>query len=87
MTGYYVVGTTVLTIPVAFLLAVALRSVGRLRAFFWRSSSCGWCLDVIASVLFVSVVHPDAGVMRLLPLPFGWAEQNWYQEPDLLSLR
>ena len=82
VTGYYVVGTTVLTIPVAFLLAVALRSVGRLRGFFSAVFFMPVMLStVIASVLFVSVVHPDGGVMRLLPLPFGWAEQNWYQEP------
>lgn len=85
VTIYYVGGTTLVTIPLAFLLAVALRAVGPARRIFAPIFFLPVMLStVIASVLFVSVFHPYGGVLRLLPLPFGLSEVNWYQSPHLV---
>lgn len=85
VTIYYVGGTTLVTIPLAFLLAVALRAVGPARRLFAPIFFLPVMLStVIASVLFVSVFHPYGGVLRLLPLPFGLSQVNWYQTPQLV---
>jgi multiple sugar transport system permease protein len=85
VTLYYVGGTTALTIPIAFALAVGLRSVGRLQRVFASIYFLPVMLStVISSVLFVSVFHPHGGVLRLLPLPFGLSDENWYQSSELV---
>lgn len=85
VTIYYVGGTTLVTIPLAFLLAVALRAVGPIRRLFTPIFFLPVMLStVIASVLFVSVFNPYGGVLRLLPLPFGLSDVNWYQSPELV---
>lgn len=85
VTLYYVGGTTALTIPLAFLIATALRSVGRLQRLFAAIYFMPVMLStVIASVLFVSVFHPHGGILRLLPLPLGLSDENWYQSSTLV---
>lgn len=88
-TIYYVIGTTAVTVPVAFLVAVALDRVGRRL-----SRAAGWLKaviflpvvlsTVIAAIVWISVYHPFGGVLQLLPLPFGLANVNWYQEEGLV---
>jgi multiple sugar transport system permease protein len=86
VTGYYVGLTTLVTIPLAFALALGLQALGgRLK----RALSAIYFLPVvlstvIASVLFVSVWNPYGGVLRLLPLPFGLDVTNWYQDSGLV---
>jgi multiple sugar transport system permease protein len=85
VTLYYVVGTTLVVIPSAFLLALGLRSIGRFQALFRAIFFAPVVLStVIASVLFVSVFHPFGGVLKLLPLPFGLSDANWYRTPELV---
>jgi multiple sugar transport system permease protein len=85
ITLYYVFGTTLLTIPVAFLLALALNAAGRSQGFFKGVFFVPVVLStVIASVLWVSIYHPYSGIMKLLPLPASLKVQSWYQRPELV---
>jgi multiple sugar transport system permease protein len=85
ITLYYVFGTTLLTIPMAFLLALALNAAGRAQGFFKGVFFIPVVLStVIASVLWVSVYHPYSGIMKLLPLPTALKVQSWYQRPELV---
>ena len=85
ITIYYVFGTTLMTIPVAFLLALALNAAGRSQGFFKGVFFVPVVLStVIASVLWVSIYHPYSGIMKLLPLPAALKVQSWYQRPDLV---
>lgn len=85
VTLYYVLGTTLVVIPSAFLLALGLRSIDRFQALFRAIFFAPVVLStVIASVLFVSVFHPFGGVLKLIPLPFGLSDANWYRTPELV---
>ena len=88
-TIYYVIGTTAVTVPIAFLVAVALDRVGRrlTRAAGWLKAVIFLPVvlsTVIAAIVWISVYHPFGGVLQLLPLPFGLANINWYQEEGLV---
>jgi ABC-type sugar transport system permease subunit len=85
----YVLGTTAVTVPVAFLVAVALERVGRRlsRAATWIKAAIFLPVilsTVIAAIVWISVYHPFGGVFQLLPLPFGLADVNWYQDERLV---
>ncbi|MBA7479815.1 Melibiose/raffinose/stachyose import permease protein MelD [subsurface metagenome] len=85
VTIYYVFGTTLLNIPLAFLCAVALNGAGKAQGFFKGIYFIPVVLStVIASVLWISVYHPYSGIMQLLPLPAQLKVQSWYQRPDLV---
>jgi multiple sugar transport system permease protein len=85
VTLYYVFGTTLLTIPAAFLLALGLNAAGGSQGFFKGVFFVPVVLStVIASVLWVSVYHPYSGIMKLLPLPSVLKVQSWYQRPPLV---
>lgn len=85
VTVLYVAGTTGLTIPLAFLVATGLSRLGRLRGLLSSIYFLPAVLStVVASSLFVSVFHPDGGVLQLLPLPSGLSERNWYQDSGLV---
>jgi ABC-type sugar transport system permease subunit len=84
----YVLGTTAVTVPAAFLVAVALERVGRRlsRAATWIKAAIFLPVilsTVIAAIVWISVYHPFGGVFQLLPLPFGLADVNWYQDERL----
>jgi len=88
-TLYYVLGTTALTVPVAFMVAVALERVGRRlnRAATWIKAVIFLPVilsTVIAAIVWISVYHPFGGVFQLLPLPFGLDRVNWYQDEGLV---
>ena len=85
ITLYYVLGTTIVTIPSAFFVALILNRMTRFERFFKSIYFMPYILStVISSVLWISVFHPFGGVMRLLPLPFGLDTENWYQSPTLV---
>jgi multiple sugar transport system permease protein len=88
-TLYYVLGTTAVTVPTAFLVAVALERVGRhvARAATWIKVAIFLPVilsTVIAAIVWVSVYPPFGGVFQLLPLPFGLDGVNWYQDERLV---
>ena len=78
-----------MTVPTAFLVAVALDRVGRrfARAATWVKAAIFLPVilsTVIAAIVWVSVYHPFGGVFQLLPLPFGLDNVNWYQDERLV---
>jgi multiple sugar transport system permease protein len=84
----YVVGTTVVSVPAAFLAAVAIDRVARryARAAQWVKAAVFLPVilsTVIAAIVWISVYHPFGGVFQLLPLPFGLGTVNWYQDERL----
>jgi multiple sugar transport system permease protein len=88
-TLYYVLGTTAVTVAVAFLVALALERVGRRlrRAATWIKAAIFVPVilsTVISAIVWVSVYHPFGGVFQLLPLPFGLDGVNWYQDERLV---
>jgi multiple sugar transport system permease protein len=88
-TLYYVLGTTAVTVPAAFIVAVALERVARhlARAATWIKAAIFLPVilsTVISAIVWVSVYHPFGGVLQLLPLPFGLDGVNWYQDEDLV---
>ena len=83
ITVYYVGGVTLISIPLGFVLAVLLDRVRYLSNFFRAVFFLPVVVStVVASIVFVSVVHPLGGVMQILPLPFGLDSTNWYQSKD-----
>lgn len=85
----YVLGTTAVTVPLAFLVAVALDRVGRRlsRAASWVKAAIFLPVilsTVIAAIVWISIYHPFGGVFQLLPLPFGLDTVNWYQDERLV---
>jgi multiple sugar transport system permease protein len=88
-TVYYVLGTTALTVPAAFLVALALERVGRrlARTATWLKAAIFLPVilsTVISAIVWVSVYHPFGGVLQLLPMPFGLDGVNWYQNEGLV---
>jgi len=85
ITLYYVFGTSLATIPLAFLIALMLNRLVRFEKFFKSIFFTPVVLStVISSVLWISVFHPYGGVLQLVRLPFGLSTQNWYQSPTLV---
>lgn len=79
-TVYYVGGVTIISIPLGFVIALMLERVSVLKNFFKGVFFFPVVVStVVASIVFVGVVHPLGGVLRLLPLPLGLDEVNWYQ--------
>lgn len=88
-TLYYVLGTTAVTVPVAFVVAAALDHVGRRmsRVATWIKAALFLPVilsTVIAAIVWISVYHPFGGVFQLLSLPFGLDDANWYQNETLV---
>lgn len=88
-TLYYVLGTTLVTVPAAFLVALGIDRVGRRlrRAATWIKAGIFLPVilsTVIAAIVWISVYHPFGGVFQLLPLPFGLDKVNWYQHEGLV---
>lgn len=85
VTLYYVFGSTGLTIPLAFLFALILNRMVRVEKIFKAIYFTPVVLStVISSVLWISVFHPLGGILKLIRLPFGLSNQNWYQSIKLV---
>lgn len=88
-TFLYVVGTTIIGVPAAFLVAVGIDRVARrfVRAAQWVKAAVFLPVilsTVVAAIVWISVFHPFGGVFQLLPLPFGLDTVNWYQDEALV---
>ena len=85
ITFLYAVGSGLLTIGLAFVVAFVLKQTG--SCSYWLRSVFFYPVvlsTVIASVVFVSVLNPFSGVMRLLPLPGELGDTNWLQSTTLV---